>query len=591
MLTREMKTVTSEEGQTVEVESGMLTVAENRVRDSGRTISIAYYRVKSTSKAPGPAFFMLAGGPGASWINSFHKEERFREVVFYRELSDVVIFDQRGAGKSIPNLKGEGRKRIPMDQPLTREAVGSVMRELATECRDYWEGQGIDLTAYNTDESAADVNDLREAFGYEKIILVGGSYGSHLGLHVMRKYPDIVDRAILYGIEGPDHTWDMPSGILEALKRIAQEAETSPYYRNRIPQRGLITALKSVVERVAKEPVTVTLTRGDTKIDVVVNEMVVQAAATYQAGKRSQPEVWPDLILAMYNGNLSMPAQAAMGMRTIPAPNAMSNAMDFASGISTQRRRRIQNDPAQEILGDINFGYTMTDGIWKAASLGDAFRENVVSDIPVLLVHGTFDTSTPIENAREVVASLKNGHLIEVVGGTHGALYNLYEHWPPMHNLVRDFMQGKPAEFPNHVRMPPLKFPKPYTEAQAVLWDAAKSGDVEATRKAIAAGTDVNALDTRRSKNGRRPLNWAAYYNHVEVIELLLANGADINATNITGFTPIHHAAENDKEKSVIVLINAGADPSIANRRGKTPMATAKEKGHKDIVRLLEKAR
>ena len=474
-----------------------------------------------------------------------------------------------------------------MDQPLTREAVRSVMRELATECRDYWESNGIDLAAYNTDENAADVNDLRETFGYEKIILVGGSYGSHLGLHVMRKYPDIVDRAILYGIEGPDHTWDVPSEKLEVLKRIAQEAEASPYYNNRIPQGRIIAALQSVVERVATESVTVTLTHGHTKIDVVVNEMAVQAAATYKAGKRSQPEVWPDLILAMYNGDLSMPASAAIEMREIEAPNAM----DFASGISTERRHRIHNDPAHDILGDINFGYTMTDGIWKAASLGDAFRENVVSDIPVLLVHGTWDTSTPIENAREVVASLKNGHLIEVVGGTHGALYNLYEHWQPMHNLVRDFMQGKPVEFPNHVRMPPLKFPEPSSEAQAMLWDAAKSGDVEAARKAIAAGAHVNALDTRRSKNGRRPLNWAAYYDHVEVIELLLANGADINATNITGFTPIHHAAENDKEKSVIVLINAGADVGIANRRGKTPMDTAKEKGHKNIVKLLEKAR
>ena len=202
-----------------------------------------------------------------------------------------------------------------MDQPLTREAVRSVMRELATECRDYWESNGIDLAAYNTDENAADVNDLRETFGYEKIILVGGSYGSHLGLHVMRKYPDIVDRAILYGIEGPDHTWDVPSEKLEVLKRIAQEAEASPYYNNRIPQGRIIAALQSVVERVATEPVTVTLTHGHTKIDVVVNEMAVQAAATYKAGKRSQPEVWPDLILAMYNGDLSMPASAAMEMR------------------------------------------------------------------------------------------------------------------------------------------------------------------------------------------------------------------------------------------------------------------------------------
>jgi len=166
----------------------------------------------------------------------------------------------------------------------------------------------------------------------------------------------------------------------------------------------------------------------------------------------------------------------------------MSNAMDFASGVSAERRHRIQNDTARDILGDINSDYAMAEGLWNAADLGDAFRQNVVSDIPVLLVHGTWDTATPIENGRDVVASLENGHLIEVVGGTHGALYNLYEHWPPMRGLVRDFMTGKSVEFPDSVEMPALKFPERSTTAQKALWDAAKSGDVTAVRRAISAG-------------------------------------------------------------------------------------------------------
>lgn len=587
-LTSELKGVTSEDGQTVEVEAGTLTVPENRTQDNGRQISIAYYRLRSFSKTPGATVFLLAGGPGASWINSFHQEERFREVAFYREFSDVVMFDQRGAGESTPNLECEGRTRIPMDQPLSPATLETAMRERATSCVEYWEGRGVDLTAYNTDESAADLNDLRAAFGYDKIILVGGSYGSHLGLHVMRKYPDIVDRAVFYGIEGPDHTWDVPSEKLEALKRIAHVAESAPYFKNRIPQGGLIAALQTVIRRVKEEPVTVTLTQGDTQQDVIVNEMAVQAAATYRAGKRSQLDVWPDLILAMYNGDYSMPAKAAMGFRSLRAPSAMSNAMDSASGISAERRRRIQNDPAREILGDINFDYAMTEGLWNAAELGDAFRENIESDIPTLLVHGTWDTSTPIENARDVVRSLKNAHLIEVVGGTHGALYNLYEQWPPMHGLVRKFMTGKNVEFPDHVDMPPAKFPEPSTQAQAALWDSAKSGDVMAVRKAITAGADVNALDTRRSRSGRRPLNWAAFYDHVEVIEALLANGADINGTNLTGFTPLHHAAENNSDNSASVLLEAGADAEIPNRRGQKPLDTARAKGHEDLVRLLQ---
>ncbi len=114
---------------------------------------------------------------------------------------------------------------------------------------------------------------------------------------------------------------------------------------------------------------------------------------------------------------------------------------------------------------------------------------------------------------------------------------------------------------------------------------------MKAAREAIAAGADVNALDTRRSRNGRRPLNWAAYYDHAEIIELLLENGANINGTNITGFTPIHHAAENNSKRSASVLLEAGADADAPNRRGKTPLDTARGKGYEDIVRLLENAR
>ena len=86
-------------------------------------------------------------------------------------------------------------------------------------------------------------------------------------------------------------------------------------------------------------------------------------------------------------------------------------------------------------------------------------------------------------------------------------------------------------------------------------------------------------------------MNWAAYYDHVEVIELLVGNGADINGTNLTGFTPIHHAAENNSKRSALVLLEAGADADAPNRRGKTPLDTAKEKSYEEIVRLLENVR
>ena len=51
---------------------------------------------------------------------------------------------------------------------------------------------------------------------------------------------DAVDRAVIFGVEGPDHTWDDPAGALHTLQRIAAATEQSPEFRGRIPEGGLI---------------------------------------------------------------------------------------------------------------------------------------------------------------------------------------------------------------------------------------------------------------------------------------------------------------------------------------------------------------
>ncbi len=582
-----LDTIKAETGEHLLVETGRLELPENRLKANGRKISIAYYRVRSTNPSPSSPVFLLAGGPGSSWMNSVHKAERFKEIKFYQAYADVVIFDQRGAGRSIPNLACEGRKNINQNLPFSFELLKPAIQELALACRTHWEKEGVDLSAYNTDENAADVNALRAAMGYRKITLIGGSYGSHLGLHIMRKFPAIVDRAVFYGIEGPDHTWDNPSGRLATLQRIAAAAATDPYYEGKIPAIGLLGALAATLERLERKPVTVQLEHRGQTYEVLVNKEVVQAIADYRAGKRSQPELWPNTILAMYNGDLSLPARAAMGMRSIPSPDAMGNAMDFASGVSSSRKEKIESDPARKLLGDINWDYTAMENTWGVKDLGDEFRKNIVSDIPTLLVHGTWDTSTPIENAHEVLAALKNGHLLEVIGGTHGALYNLYEHWPKIYPLLARFIQAKKVKFPKRVDLGSPTFPTIAVKAQAKLWEAAKLGDTLGLEKALLEGAAINALDTRRSKNGRRALNWAAYNNHVSALKVLLKHGADIDATNLSGFTPLHHAVENKAIEAARYLIEQGADKSISSKSGRTPLQTAQGMGQRELIGLL----
>lgn len=123
---------------------------------------------------------------------------------------------------------------------------------------------------------------------------------------------------------------------------------------------------------------------------------------------------------------------------------------------------------------------------------------------------------------------------------------------------------------------------------QDQLWDAAISGDVANVTAALDAGADIQALDTRTNRNGRKALNWAAWYNHVAVIDVLLKRGAEINAVNNTGFAPLHHAAENGSIEAAIALMAAGADRYQKTNEGATPLDVASFKGHGLMVALLK---
>ena len=83
-----------------------------------------------------------------------------------REIADVIAFDQRGTGFSKPNLTCLDRLALPLNTPPAREAAIKELRDNAEDCAFYWHNiQRVDLTGYNTNESADDLEDLRKALG------------------------------------------------------------------------------------------------------------------------------------------------------------------------------------------------------------------------------------------------------------------------------------------------------------------------------------------------------------------------------------------------------------------------------------------
>ncbi len=93
-------------------------------------------------------------------------------------------------------------------------------------------------------------------------------------------------------------------------------------------------------------------------------------------------------------------------------------------GISDERKQLLDREPAKRWLGDLNWSVDETRSLINAPSLDEKFQNLQTLDIPVLLIQGDLDFSTPFENAIAQAKFLPNSHLIRIKGGTHAATYN-----------------------------------------------------------------------------------------------------------------------------------------------------------------------
>ncbi|MEP6638038.1 MAG: ankyrin repeat domain-containing protein [Chloroflexota bacterium] len=114
---------------------------------------------------------------------------------------------------------------------------------------------------------------------------------------------------------------------------------------------------------------------------------------------------------------------------------------------------------------------------------------------------------------------------------------------------------------------------------------AAFFGKAEAARTLLAAEAPVGAVSTNDQRV--QPLHSAAAGRHHEVCRVLLAAGADVDATQRHGFTPLHAAAQHGDAELVELFLSAGADPSAARDNGETPAETAEAAGHVDVARRI----
>jgi Ankyrin repeats (many copies) len=119
----------------------------------------------------------------------------------------------------------------------------------------------------------------------------------------------------------------------------------------------------------------------------------------------------------------------------------------------------------------------------------------------------------------------------------------------------------------------------------AEFYNAAKRGHVKRARELLASGVNPDV----KSIYNRSPLWRAACSGHTEMVKILLSTRAvDVNAMSFTNHSPIFWPAAKGYEEIVRMLIKAKSNTSYVDKNGVSPLEIAEERGHDNIVRMLE---
>ncbi|GAB5535833.1 MAG: hypothetical protein Rubg2KO_20820 [Rubricoccaceae bacterium] len=468
------ETISWDDGVSTTFDRGALTVPVNRARDSRETISVEVARFRRAATAPEgvPPIFVVRGGPGYPGIDDELERSTYYRVYIqpFQAISDVIYVGQRGFGTS-HDTSCENRERLPVD--ATDAARDQAMLEGLAQCRQKWEAEGLDLTGFNVQEAAADVADAARALGYDQIQLYGNSFGSHLGMAILRSFPDLVSRATFGGLEGPDHTYDSPDGLLNALTKIARSAESSAALRPQIPEGGLLKAYRALIAQADASPIPVRIADPDAAESSPVQDSITvhldgddfrELARGVRRGLawRYIMPAWPLDILAMLDGDFQAAARRIYRLKTQTGlPNAAFYHLDCASGISPERGAHYRASDAADLIGPVWRDYDLECSAWDA-DLGNTFRAGFQTDVPALLVHGTWDMNTPFENALDLRSTFLNHRFIPVEGGSHGAILESVEDIDGFENALYHWLAtGDWSALPERIELPPLAWEAP----------------------------------------------------------------------------------------------------------------------------------
>ncbi|HEX9576594.1 MAG TPA: alpha/beta hydrolase [Myxococcales bacterium] len=406
-------------GSGLPAQCGTLRVPEDRAHPK-RRIDLKFALVPALSRAPAPdPLFLLAGGPGQSALEAlgpllgvFERLHRTR---------DLILVDQRGTGSSHP-LRCDLH---PPDAPLAEKFASDGLEE--ERFRKCLAGYDADPRLYTTSIAMQDLDEIRDALGYQQIDLWGGSYGTRAALIYLREHGPQVRLAILDGVAPlalrlpVTFARDGQRSMDLLFKHCREEKSCAGAFPDLERRFGdLLRDLKAHPARAhVSDPVT------GQPADVTVQRDVFAFGLRGILYQQDFASLVPLIVDRAARGDFAPFVAATAGL-----DQGFSRTMSLGMLFSVVCAEDLPFVAPQEIdelakgtfLGpQLARDFMRICAFWPRGALPPGFREPVKSDKPVLLLSGELDPVTPPQWAEEAKKTLPNSLHLIVPGVGHGA--------------------------------------------------------------------------------------------------------------------------------------------------------------------------
>lgn len=391
-----------------QAECADLTVPEDPSNPAGRQIHLHVGVIKAKSVNPEPdPIFLLAGGPGQASTTAFPALTALMDRL--RLKRDLVMVDQRGTGSSSP-LSCQLEEQLPdvwnRGEVLDLDQAQKDMETYLKECMEQW---NADLRFYNTTVSARDLEIVRQKLGYDKINLLGVSYGTRLAQEYARLYPQQVRTMILDGVVPPD--WMLGASVRrdaqQALERIFTRCAEEPSCHQAFPD--LQGDFQKVLKTLEQKPVEITVPHPSTGEDqkVILNRTTVASLIRLISYQSQFSILIPWIIHSAAQGDYRPMASQAVYLL------GMDTGVEEGFFYTVICQEDVPFLPSGGEQGESYFQDLLS--LWRTACQilnlppNNEFRSDYPAlEIPVLLISGEVDPVTPPANGEQAAKFFPN---------------------------------------------------------------------------------------------------------------------------------------------------------------------------------------